>query len=140
MRLLLRLTLALWVAAAVPAQAGTPAAPISRDPIFGVWTNPRHSIAVKTLLCGNALCGQIVAASAEAQDDAREAGVVRLVGTELLQNYRKTANGTWSGTVFVPDMAKSFSSHIVQRSPDMLRISGCILGGLICKSQDWTRI
>ena len=144
MRLFLPLTLALCVAAAMPAQASGPvrtsAASPSRDPIFGTWTNPRRTIVVKILLCGSELCGEIVAAGAEAQNDAREAGVERLIGTELLQDYRKTGSGRWTGTVFVPDMARSFSSHIVQRSPDVLRISGCILGGLICKSQDWTRI
>ncbi|KRC78382.1 hypothetical protein ASE13_18905 [Sphingomonas sp. Root241] len=132
------------VAAATAAQASgpahTPAASTSRDPIFGSWTNPSRTIVVKTLLCGSELCGAIVAADAEAQNDAREAGVEHLIGTELLQNYRKTGSGRWTGTVFVPDMARSFTSHIVQRSPDVLRISGCILGGLICKSQDWTRI
>jgi uncharacterized protein (DUF2147 family) len=144
MRLFLPSALALCVAAATVAEASgpvhTPAASTSRDPIFGTWTNPSRTIVVKTLLCGSELCGQIVAAGAEAQNDAREAGVEHLIGTELLQNYRKTGSGRWTGTVFVPDMARSFSSHIVQRSPDVLRISGCILGGLICKSQDWTRI
>lgn len=144
MRLFLPLKLALCVAAATSAQASGPVrpstAPTSRDPIFGTWTNPRRTIVVKTSLCGSELCGEIVAAGTEAQNDAREAGVEHLIGTELLQNYRKTGSGRWTGTVFVPDMARSFSSHIVQRSPDVLRISGCILGGLICKSQDWTRI
>jgi uncharacterized protein (DUF2147 family) len=144
MRLFLPWTLALCVAAATSAQASGPVRPTtastSRDPIFGTWTNPRRTIVVKTSLCGSALCGEIVAAGAEAQNDAREAGVEHLIGTELLRNYRKTGSGHWTGTVFVPDMARSFSSHIVQRSPDVLRISGCILGGLICKSQDWTRI
>ena len=145
MRVLLSLAIALFGAAAMsgqaPAQArAATAAATSSDPVFGTWTNPRRTIAVKTAPCGTALCGAIVAASAEAQNDAREAGVEHLVGTELLRAYRKTGSNSWSGTVFVPDMARSFASHIVQRSPDMLRISGCILGGLICKSQDWTRL
>lgn len=141
MRLPLSLALALCAAAPASAQAGpapTAAAP-SSDPVFGTWTNPRRTIAVKTALCGSKLCGVIVAANAKAQDDAREAGIGHLVGTELLREYRKTGSG-WSGTVFIPDMGRSFSSHIVQRSPNVLRISGCILGGLICKSQDWERL
>ncbi|WP_206366437.1 DUF2147 domain-containing protein [Sphingomonas gei] len=122
-------------AARVPAVAGAAA-----DPVFGTWANPKHTIAVKTALCGGALCGAIVDATAKAQSDARDAGIEHLVGTELLRAYHKTGSGHWSGTVFVPDMGRSFASRIVQLSPNTLRISGCIWGGLICKSQDWTRL
>jgi uncharacterized protein (DUF2147 family) len=41
--------------------------------------------------------------------------------------------------VFVPDMKRKFYSRIEQQGPDKLKISGCILGGLLCKSQYWTR-
>ncbi|AJP74141.1 DUF2147 domain-containing protein [Sphingomonas hengshuiensis] len=124
--------------AATPAAAQGPVAP--PDPVFGTWANPKHSIEVRTALCGADLCGAIVAASPQAEQDARDAGIDRLIGIELLRDYRKTGDARWSGTVFVPDMGRSFTSRIVQVSPNLLRISGCILGGLICKSQDWTRV
>lgn len=127
--------------AALPAAAQAPATPPPpADPVFGTWTNPKHTIAVRTAPCGAELCGAIVAASPQAQQDAREAGVANLIGTELLRDYRRTGPQRWSGTVFVPDMGRSFTSRIVQVSPGVLRISGCILGGLLCKSQDWTRL
>jgi uncharacterized protein (DUF2147 family) len=138
------LAFALIAAVSTSAQASGPAratsASTAPDPVFGTWTNPRRTIAVKTAPCGSELCGAIVAANAEAQNDARQAGVEHLIGTELFREYRKTGAGSWSGTVFVPDMGRSFSSHIVQKSPDVLRISGCIFRGLICKSQDWARL
>jgi uncharacterized protein (DUF2147 family) len=133
-RLLLLLPLLLCAAGPAPGQA--PAA----DPVFGVWANPKKTIAVRTAPCGQQLCGTIVSATAKALDDARAAGVDRLIGTELLRDYRRTGPARWSGTVFIPDMGRSFSSHIVEVSPGTLRISGCILGGWICKSQDWTRL
>jgi uncharacterized protein (DUF2147 family) len=42
--------------------------------------------------------------------------------------------------VFVPDMGRRFASQIDQLSPGRMRVRGCILGGLLCKSQNWTRI
>ena len=134
--------LAFFLITALPAQAASaaPAGSTAPDPVFGTWTNPKRTIAVRTAPCGSELCGVIVAATTEAQNDAREAGVARLVGTELLRDYRKTGTNSWPGTVFVPDLRRSFSSHIVQRSAGVLRISGCILGGLLCKSQDWIRL
>jgi uncharacterized protein (DUF2147 family) len=37
-------------------------------------------------------------------------------------------------------MGRRFSSQINELPTGQLKIKGCILGGLICKSQVWTRI
>ena len=106
----------------------------------GLWLSPHNNVAVRTGACGDRLCGWIVWADREAQDDARDGGTPRLIGTELLEDYRPEGKGQWRGTVFVPDMGRRFSSQINQLSASQLRVKGCILGGLICKSQLWTRI
>lgn len=106
---------------------------------IGVWQNPKGTIRVRTRPCGEMLCGNIVWASPTAMADARDAGVTSLIGTELLSNYRHTGRGRWTGQVYVPDQGRRFYSTIEQKSPNDLRISGCILGGLLCKRQDWTR-
>jgi uncharacterized protein (DUF2147 family) len=106
----------------------------------GVWQNPRHTIAVQTALCGSSLCGKIVAAAPVAVSDARESGVAQLIGTSLLRDYRKNGPDSWRGIVFVPDMGRTFDSRLTVLSPNQLRISGCILKGLLCKSQIWTRV
>jgi uncharacterized protein (DUF2147 family) len=121
------------------ATAADAAPPTAATPI-GTWQNPKRSITVRIEMCGSELCGKIVAASAEAQSDARDAGVANLIGTELLRDYRQSGPGRWSGTVYVPDMGRSFSSRIVQQAPNTLRISGCLVAGFLCKSQDWTRL
>lgn len=115
------------------AQAETPPTPI------GLWQNPKGTILVRTRACGQLLCGNIVWAAPAALADAREAGVASLIGTELLVDYRAKGIGYWKGQVYVPDQGRRFYSTIEQTSVNSLRISGCILGGLICKHQDWTR-
>lgn len=104
-----------------------------------VWINPYNTVKVATGNCGGNLCGWVVWATPEAEQEAREGGVKQLVGTELLQNYRPTGPGTWQGRVFVPDMGKTYYSTIRLLNPNALKISGCIWGGLICKSQIWRR-
>lgn len=116
------------------------AAPATVDSPLGTWQNPKRTISVRIELCGNELCGHIIAASPQAQSDARDAGVNNLIGLELLRDYQQSGPGHWSGTVYVPDMGRSFSSHIVQSAPNTLRISGCLVAGFICKSQEWTRL
>jgi uncharacterized protein (DUF2147 family) len=108
--------------------------------VYGVWLNPHKSVEVQTRSCGATLCGSIVWASDEALGDARDAGVDKLMGLQLLSGYRQKGRSLWQGRVYVPDMGRSFFSRIEQVAPDRLKISGCILGGLLCKSQTWTRV
>jgi len=133
------LALATMVLALLPATA--PARPpLGVAPaLIGTWINPRGTVKVRTGDCAGNLCGWVVWAAPKAEADARDSGVTQLVGTELLRNYRGKGPGRYEGTVYVPDMGHSFYSTIVQRDADHIRISGCILGGLICKSQDWHR-
>ncbi|MDP1026642.1 DUF2147 domain-containing protein [Sphingomonas sp. KR1UV-12] len=125
----------LALAAATPVAAVTPA-PAGGD----LWLNPHRSVAVHMGSCGDRLCGWIVWANEEALSDAHDAGIDHLVGTTLLQDYRPSGVRRWKGTVFVPDMGHSFASEIDEINPGALKVKGCVLGGLICKSQIWTRI
>ncbi|MCI4589385.1 DUF2147 domain-containing protein [Sphingobium sp. BYY-5] len=107
--------------------------------VEGLWLNPHNSVAVRTGSCGDRLCGWVVWANAAARQDARDGGDGELIGTRLLENYRPDGR-SWAGTVYVPDMGRRFSSQIQEMSPQQLKITGCLLGGFICRSQTWTRI
>jgi hypothetical protein len=84
--------------------------------------------------------GQPAPSRGEGLADAIDAGIPHLVGTTLLQDYRPKGPGHWAGRVYVPDMGRTFYSTIDQQGPDQLKISGCILGGLFCRSQLWHRV
>lgn len=122
--------------------AGTASAgPVGHaNPVFGTWANPKRSLAIRTAPCPGGVCGAIVWASPSAAAQAQGAGVGTLIGTKLLQDYHPMAPGLWAGRVYVPDMGRSFSSRIRQTSPRTLIISGCVIGGFLCKSQVWHRI
>lgn len=136
-----RLALAAALALAATASLGCAATAQAQLPqdLTGVWSNPRDTVRVETRSCGEGLCGWVVAASAEAQAAAREAGTANLIGTEVLQDYRRQGPDAWQGQVFVPDRGARYYSVIRVIDANALRISGCILGGLICKSQIWRR-
>jgi len=108
--------------------------------VDGVWTNPAGSVQVRTGKCTDKICGWIVWASPRAQEDAKKKGVNQLIGTELLRSYRETDRGHGAGQVYVPDMQSTFYSTITMVDPQTLNIKGCILGGLLCKSQIWHRV
>ncbi len=132
-----KVALALALLASAPqAWASVPAA----GPFIGTWINPRRSVEVETRMCGERLCGRVSWASPKALADAADAGIRSLIGIELLQDYAPSVSGAWHGRVYVPDMGRRFQSTIAIEGPEGLRVSGCILGGLLCKSQLWHRV
>ncbi|WP_159983181.1 MULTISPECIES: DUF2147 domain-containing protein [unclassified Novosphingobium] len=145
-RKLLTKTMAVMLAALALSPAASQAQSVNTDgdhnagQVMGTWINPRGTVKVQTGDCGTNLCGRVVWAAPAAEADARGSGVGQLIGTELLRDYRAAGTGHYQGTVYVPDMGRTFYSTIDQRDPNDIRISGCILGGLLCKSQDWHRV
>nr|WP_086491552.1 DUF2147 domain-containing protein [Novosphingobium panipatense] len=119
--------------------AAAPAQPANAPNPFGRWLNPRGDVEVAVAPCGAMLCGTVTWVGGQAVADAADAGVGHLVGTQLLRDYHREGDGGWQGEVYVPDMGGSFFSRIHQPDPAHLRISGCILHGLICKSQIWSK-
>ena len=117
------------------------AAPVqAANPIEGVWRNARDSVRIRTYVCGQSVCGQIVQASAKAQADAARGGTRNLLGTQVFREFQATRSGEYKGRVFVPDLNRTFAGTLRIASDGRLVGKGCILGGLICKSTAWTRV
>lgn len=128
-----------WFAALAALVSMLPGAAQAETSLGGEWINPRGTVIVATAPCQGGLCGWVRWANGEAQSDAQEAGVAHLVGTELLQDYKSDGRGGWSGRVFVPDIGRSFSSTIRPVDPTHVKISGCLIGSWMCRSQIWSR-
>jgi uncharacterized protein (DUF2147 family) len=123
--------------AALPATAG--AGSRQAGSLEGDWRNPEGSVQVRIDTCGATLCGTVVAASPGAIADARDSGYPALIGMQLMHDYHAAGRGRWQGTIFVPDIGRSFSSHIDLVDAQHVRVSGCLLGKFLCKSQLWRR-
>ena len=114
------------------------AASSSSGSIEGQWFNPQRTVLIRLAPCGEAMCGTVTWAAERAQKAARK-GADTLVGARLLNDFRQSGNGQWKGTVFVPDMDLRVGGKIRVVDDNRLRVSGCILGGMMCRSQVWTR-
>lgn len=108
---------------------------------FGVWRNPKDNVHVEIRPCGEAACGTVIWATAKTQAKAREAGTHRLIGTQVLKNLQLDGRrGLWRGQVFVPELNRNFVGIAEPVDATRLLAKGCVLGGLLCKSQIWTKI
>lgn len=122
--------------AVVLAALSAPAA--AGEPIEGVWANPEKSVKVRVGPCGTRFCGTVISAAERAKSDAARHGT-QLVGSQLLSGL-EPREGHYRGKVFVPDAGIRASAKVMLVSADRLRIQGCAVGGLVCKSQTWARV
>jgi uncharacterized protein (DUF2147 family) len=122
------------LAATVPVTASAQAA------LDGKWRNPKGTVVVRVARCGESYCGTVVQASAKARDSARKGGTPNLVGTRILSDLRATGDGTFRGRAFDPKRGIRAPATIRLLSPSTLSVRGCVLGGMICKEQRWTRV
>ena len=115
------------------------ASPAAAADVIGTWRNPKDSVHLDIRPCGAQICGFVIKASAGADADARKTTGKPLVGQQLLREFGPDRSG-WRGKVFVPDLGRTFAGTARLLDDDRLEAKGCVLGGLICKSQIWRRV
>jgi len=109
-------------------------------PIEGRWKNPSGSVTVMIDACGEAYCGTVTSASDQAKADARRGGTDALVGTQLMTGFKPAGTGKWRGRLFIPDINHRSKAELRMLGASQLKVTGCMVGRMICKSQLWTRV
>jgi uncharacterized protein (DUF2147 family) len=105
-----------------------------------VFRNPQDSVHVRIHPCGNSRCGTVVWANDKAKADSARGGTRNLVGTELFREFREVSPKVWKGKVFVPDINKVFTGTGTIKDQNTIVARGCLIAGMGCKSQTWTRV
>jgi uncharacterized protein (DUF2147 family) len=140
----IRLSAALiaYFAAAWPAFAADPT---------GIWSTADNQARVRIYNCGQDLCGTIVSLKEPNdpesgkpkfdkfnQDASKRARPI--IGVELMSRLKP--NGTpdqWEGALYNPEDGNTYKGILTMQGLLSLKLQGCVLGGLICKSETWNR-
>jgi len=117
--------------------ASAVAHPRATTPVEGYWKNPIGSAIIQIAPCGETLCGKVVWASARGQREVAK-NTSNVVGTTVLTNL-KYARGHWAGSLYVPDDNVHVSAKLQLIGDGRMKLTGCGLMGLICRTQIWTR-
>ncbi len=126
-------TIAAMTLASAPASA-------SAQAIEGQWTNYKKNVVVQVERCGAAYCGKVVQATDKAKEKARKGGTPNLVGTQILTGLKSIGEGKFRGQAFVPKRNIHATATVRQLSADVMQVQGCVLGGLLCDRERWTRV
>jgi uncharacterized protein (DUF2147 family) len=120
-----------------PLLALTAAQTPSRAPIEGLWKNPVGSAIIAITPCGSALCGKVVWASARGQREVAKT-TSNVVGTTVLTALIPKGS-RWTGSLFIPDDDIHVSAKLQLVGSRQLKLTGCAVAGLFCRTQFWSR-
>lgn len=127
--------LALFLALLIPTAA-------LADPT-GLWaTEPNEDgnyLEVRIGPCASSadlMCGVIETAR---QKDGSSAPYEH-IGRAIISDMAPDGENAWAdGTIWAPDEDESYSSKMELKG-NVLSVAGCVMGGLICRGQDWRRV
>jgi uncharacterized protein (DUF2147 family) len=102
------------------------------DNILGTWSRDNGAVHVKFDRCGDAICGNIAWLKPDADTKAK-------VGQRLFFDMHPDGASSWIGKAVNPDNGSIYSGKMSLEG-STLNTSGCIIGGLICKSANWRRV
>jgi len=115
--------LVLLAAASGATQAGA-------EDVQGVWTRDDGAVKVEFSSCGGAVCGSV--------SWLKNAAGAAKVGQRVFSDMVRADQITWTGKAFNPEYGRTYSGKMVL-SGKKLKTSGCVMGGLICKTVVWVR-
>ncbi len=127
--------------------AVTPFAAQAAD-LKGTWLTEEGKARVSFEPCSAKLCGRIIWLK-QPNDDAGKPQVDALnqdkslrtrpiIGLRLTELADDGKDG-WKGQIYNPEDGKSYAAEASVQKDGTLLIKGCVLGGLVCDDQTWTK-
>lgn len=107
----------------------------------GIYLSESGETRVRIAKCGQAYCGTIISVQGDAKDVNNPEASLRgrsLVGVQMISNIHPSGNG-FTGQLYNYKDGKTYTGKLSFAGKSM-QLSGCVLGGLICRSQTWAKL
>lgn len=135
--------------AAVLALTGSEGA-LAADP-KGVWLTQTGGSRIRLADCAGALCGTIIWLKEPTDPDTGKPKLDKnnsdaskrsrpLIGVQIVLGMKPAGTDKWTGQVYNAEDGKTYSGNLTMTGAGSLSLQGCALGGLVCKSQTWTKV
>jgi uncharacterized protein (DUF2147 family) len=119
------------------------------DPL-GNWLTGDKKGKVHIVNCGGAICGNLVWLQEPNDPDTNKPKLDKnnadagkktrpLIGAPIVLNMKPSGDGSWEGQVYNAEDGNTYSGSFTMTSATSAQLKGCVMGGLICKSQTWTK-
>jgi uncharacterized protein (DUF2147 family) len=112
------------------------------EPI-GDWRVQDGSAIIRIDNCSGALWGVVTWEKSPGRDNHNPNPSLRgrpTLGATIVKNMRQTSRGRWEGEIYNAQNGKTYNANIRLVNDNTLRLQGCVLGGIFCGGQQWTRV
>jgi uncharacterized protein (DUF2147 family) len=119
-----------------------PAAARSASP-EGLWLVEDKTARIRIEKCGNEMWGTVAWLKEAKKDINNPNPALRgrsMTGTAVLIGMKPAEGERWEGEVYNGRDGKTYDSKMAVTPAGLLEIKGCVLGGLICAGENWTRL
>ncbi|HRD76079.1 MAG TPA: DUF2147 domain-containing protein [Hyphomicrobiaceae bacterium] len=120
----------LRLGAGIAALTGFATAAMAVEPT-GNWVRPSSGTVINFYACGANLCAKIVSVK-----DASKKGTV---GTVIMNGAVKSGANVWKGSLLNTEDGQTYTGSVTLSGSGLV-LSGCVLGGLICKNETLQRV
>jgi uncharacterized protein (DUF2147 family) len=122
---------------------------LAANPV-GTWLTGDKKGKVKIVNCGDAICGTLVwlqepndPETHQPKTDKHNADASKqgrpLLGIPIVLSMKPSGAEVWEGQVYNAEDGGTYSGSFTMTGANSAALKGCVMGGLICKSQTWTR-
>lgn len=140
----MRKLLGLIAVAAMPVLSAAPALAVSDADLMGVWRHPDNGSHIQIYACGASACAKVVSVTDPGRKDTHNPDPKLrdrpVVGVVIMNGGKKAGPLKWQGRLYNTLDGGTYSGTLELQSEKQLKLSGCVLGGLICESRIWTKI
>ncbi len=107
--------------------------------LIGTWTTQK-GWKIKMYKCGAAFCGKVIGGTkaTDVHNPKKSMRSRKMVGVRMVWGMKKSGSG-YAGKLYNPNDGKIYTGKMSLSGASSLKLSGCVFGGLICKSQNWRR-
>lgn len=114
--------------------------------VTGAWNTGKGRVRIAD--CGGSLCATVTGlsepneADGSPKVDKNNANAAlrtrKIVGISVLSGMKPAGDNVWKGQIYNPEDGKTYSASMTLQGGS-LKVQGCALGGIICKTQSWSR-
>jgi uncharacterized protein (DUF2147 family) len=129
---------ALAFAAAMPV-----AALAAAEDAIGTWKDTETGGITQVYNCGAGICIKVVTPSKDRAVDSNNPDPKlkgrSMAGVVIMNGAAKDTADRWKGQVYNSEDGKTYTGYLEVKGKNEVKLEGCILGGLVCKSHVWKR-
>lgn len=105
------------------------ATPASANSVNGLWLRASTGAHIEVFDCDEGI-GMKVVKSPDAEK----------VGKQIMCGAKPDGDAKWRGDLLNLEDGKTYTGIVTLEDAKSMKLQGCVLGGIICKSDIWTRI